>query len=149
MVKPKHSCKDDPDFVDLLRKASLKATKSRLSIIGFLFHKHGPFTPDEIFQNVGKEDVDLTTVYRTVTALEKIGILVRCEFGDGVARFEFPGNIDMSEHHHHVICRRCKKVTALELCLSDKWKKTLAQMGYTELSHTLEFFGVCQACETT
>ena len=147
MVKQKHSCNDDPDFVGLLRDAGLKATKPRLAIIDFLFHKHGPFTPDEIFQNVSGDEVDLTTIYRSTTALEKAGMLTRCEFGDGIARYEYRGNVDVSEHHHHVICRQCKKVTPLEICLTDTWEKVLAKMGYSDPGHTLEFFGVCRGCQ--
>lgn len=147
MTKRRHTCEDDPDFYGLLRDAGLKATKQRLAIVDFLFHEHGPFTPDEIFQKVGDEGFDLTTVYRTTGALEKAGMLTRCEFGDGIARYEFRGNVELSEHHHHVICRECKKVTPIEVCLSDSWKKELAKMGYADPGHSLEFFGTCKACQ--
>lgn len=147
MTKRRHSCDQDPDFMELLREVGLKATKPRLAIVDLLFHEHGPFTPDEIFQRVGQEDCDLTTVYRTTTALEKAGMLTRCEFGDGIARYEFRGNAEMSEHHHHVICRSCKRVTPVEVCLSDTWKKVLTKMGYTDPGHSLEFFGTCKACQ--
>jgi Fur family ferric uptake transcriptional regulator len=146
-LKRKHSCENDPDFAELLRDAGLKATQPRLTIIRFLFHEHGPFTPDEIFHKVGADDMDLTTVYRTTTSLEKAGMISRCEFGDGLARYEFRGESDLMEHHHHVICRECKNVTTLEICLDDSWKKALIKMGYTNPSHALEFFGTCKSCQ--
>ncbi len=148
-MKRKHSCENDPDFAELLRGARLKATKPRLAIIRFLFHEHGPFTPDEIFNKVGAEDMDLTTVYRTTHSLEKAGMITRCEFGDGVARYEFFGETDLMEHHHHVICRGCKTVTSLEICLDDSWKKVLSKMGYSDPTHALEFFGTCKSCQRT
>jgi Fur family ferric uptake transcriptional regulator len=86
-------------------------------------------------------------VYRTTTSLEKAGMIARCDFGDGLARYEFQGESDLMEHHHHVICRECKTVTSLEICLDDSWKKALSKMGYTQPSHTLEFFGTCKDCQ--
>lgn len=146
-MRKRHSCKDDPDFANLLRESGLKATQPRLAILDFLFHQHGPFTPDEIFHSVGAKDLDLTTVYRTTSALEKIGMLTRCDFGDGIARYELRGNEEAIEHHHHVICRGCRKITSLEICLADGWKKTLASMGYADPGHALEFFGTCRSCQ--
>ena len=145
--KQKHSCTEDPDFTALLRDAGLKATKPRLAIVSFLFHEHGPFTLDEIFQHLGARDMDLTTVYRTAQSLEKAGMLTRCEFRDGIARFEFKADGQMMEHHHHVICRKCKKVASIEFCLSEEWRSALAKMGYSDPDHTLEFFGICKTCQ--
>jgi Fur family ferric uptake transcriptional regulator len=112
-----------------------------------LFREHGPFTPNEIFQKLGKVDLDLATVYRTINALEAAGILIRCEFGDDSARFEFHGNVAVGEHHHHIMCRKCKKIVSVELCLIPNWKKMIEKMGYRNPGHLLEFFGTCAKCD--
>jgi Fur family transcriptional regulator, ferric uptake regulator len=91
--------------------------------------------------------MDLTTVYRTTHSLEIAGMIMRCEFGDGVARFEYQADGQMMEHHHHVICRECKTVAPLELCLPENWKRVLTKMGYANPGHALEFFGVCKSCQ--
>lgn len=49
-------------------------------------------------------------------------------------------------HHHHIVCRTCGKIENVEACILGELEKMLAQKGYTDLSHSLEFFGVCESC---
>lgn len=137
------------DLAQNLRKAGLKATRPRITILHFLFHNHGPFTIDEMRQEQGRKALDVTTLYRTTTILERAGLVDRCDFGDGLARFEFHHPADSSRHHHHIVCKICRCVLEVNFCLSKAWQKVLVQMGYTDLSHTLEFFGKCRKCQQT
>jgi Fur family transcriptional regulator, ferric uptake regulator len=131
----------------ILRDAGLKVTEPRKKVLRVLIEKHGPVSVDEIRRGIRKGECDLVTIYRSISALEKSGVVTRFDFGDGVARFEFGASAE--HHHHHVICRRCRAVEPLELCLNDEWKNLLNQKGYSELSHSLEFFGVCAGCRST
>ena len=130
------------DFI--LREAKLKVTDPRKKVLKVLMEKHGPLSIDEIRRSMRKGECDLVTVYRSVAALEERGLVARCDFGDGVARFEY--GTTGEHHHHHIICRNCKDVAPFEVCVDPKWKALLEQKGYSDLSHNLEFFGVCSNC---
>jgi Fur family transcriptional regulator, ferric uptake regulator len=131
--------------LNLLQQAGLRRTKSREALLGFLIREHGPFTIEEIFRGIKKKDLDVVTVYRGVLSLEKIGLARRCDFGDSVARYEFQS--DPRYHHHHVICKTCRKMESLESCRLPDLEVQAKQLGYSDLTHSLEFFGVCKGCK--
>lgn len=130
----------------LLRTAKMKVTQPRIAILAHLIHSRIPLTVEEIFQLLKKRECDLVTVYRCVNALEKAALVSRCVFGDGLLRFEFSAHSN-SHHQHHVICNECRTVEPLEVCVDQIWKSVLNQKGYTELSHSLEFSGLCPSCK--
>jgi len=127
-----------------LKKADLRATKPRLAVLEILIGSHGPFTMEELHKKVEKDDVDLVTVYRCIASFQESGIVGRCDFGDGPVRFEYRG--EGSEHHHHVVCTKCRKIQSFDYCLVDGIEKILKKEGYSHISHSLEFFGLCAKC---
>jgi Fur family ferric uptake transcriptional regulator len=131
-------------LLESLRKSKLRVTEPRVAILKALLEKHGPFTVEEIHRNVTKKVCDLATIYRSLGSLEKTGIIRRCEFGDGTARYELAARED--HHHHHLICKICKKIEVLDDCELEEIDRFALKRGYTQVSHSLEFFGVCPKC---
>ncbi|NBU22141.1 transcriptional repressor [bacterium] len=133
-------------FLSQLKEANLRITAPRVSVLKALLEGHGPFTVEEIFEKVksGESGCDLATVYRILGSFEKINILRRCDFGDGNTRFELAG-ID-NHHHHHVICRVCRRVEGLGDCEIPELNQFAEKLGFSQVSHSLEFFGVCPEC---
>lgn len=131
-----------------LRSARLKVTRPRLAVLQILMRDHGPFTVEELFGRIPKATCDLVTLYRSLPALEKAGMVRRCDFGDGSLRYEYQG--EGADHHHHVICRRCREVRALEESLDESLilaiEMSLSRQGYRDVSHSLEFFALCARC---
>jgi Fur family ferric uptake transcriptional regulator len=132
-------------LIENLRKSQLRVTEPRIAILQALLEKHGPFTVEEIHRRVTKKACDLATIYRTLGSLEKTGIIKRCEFGDGTARFELSERAD--HHHHHVICRICKKIEVLDDCGLQEIDRFAKKRGFIEITHSLEFFGICPHCQ--
>lgn len=130
--------------LDLLRASGQRLTRPRQAMLEVLTREHGPFSAEELHQRLGDGMCDLVTVYRCLTAMEEISLVRRCDFGDGSYRYEY--NVG-EHHHHHVICRSCRQVETLELCVADSLERIVRQMGYANVGHTLEFFGVCPACQ--
>jgi len=91
------------------------------------------------------ENVGLTTVYRTLTALaeaDEVDVIVR-EDGENVYR-KCSGS-----HHHHLVCRDCGRTVEVEGPAVEKWADAMsAEHGFSDVSHTLELFGVCAQCRT-
>lgn len=134
------------EAMQALAASELRVTGPRRAILKALTSEHGPFTVEEIHQQLEPHTCDLVTVYRSVAALEGAGIVRRCDFGDGIYRYEY--NVG-EHHHHHIVCRSCHKVEAIEFCVVDVLERLAKQRGYSRITHTMELFGLCPACTAT
>ena len=130
--------------LQILRNHQHRITEPRKAILTILTREHGPFTAEELHRQMAKGGCDLVTVYRCLTAMEEINLVRRCDFGDGCYRYEFNTG---EHHHHHIICRSCQAVTTLDMCVADGLERMARQMGFTNVTHTLEIFGVCGECQ--
>ena len=106
--------------------------------------EHGPFTAAEVHDRLPAGECDLVTVYRTLESMEAIDLVRRCDFGDGSYRYEFN---HAEHHHHHIVCRACRSVQVLEVCVAESLERIARQKGYAQVSHALEVFGICPACQ--
>jgi Fur family ferric uptake transcriptional regulator len=91
------------------------------------------------------ENVGLSTVYRTLTALaaaEEVDVIVR-EDGESIYR-KCSGS-----HHHHLVCRSCGMTVEVAGPTVERWAGAVAvEHGFTEVNHTLELFGLCSECSS-
>jgi Fur family transcriptional regulator, ferric uptake regulator len=126
-----------------LRSHEMRVTEPRKAMLQILTREHGPFSAEELHQKMGGKGCDVVTVYRSLQAMEEIGVVRRCDFGDGTYRYEINHG---EHHHHHIICRHCRSVQVLDHCIAGRLERAAREMGYENISHTLEIFGVCPAC---
>jgi len=96
--------------------------------------------------------IGLTTVYRTLELLFRLGFVQKVSSGDGQSRYELKSG-DKKDHHHHVICTKCGKIIDYrdfvqeELELVKKIEETLAKKhDFLILDHNIEFLGLCKNC---
>jgi len=134
------------EVMSRLREARLKPTSARQCLLKILISNHGPFTIEELHQAVGVKSCDLVTVYRTVKSLEDVGIIERCEWEGGTARFEYR---DPLRHHHHIICSSCQRVESIAKCPVKLNLTELSAMGYQVVGHKLNVYGVCRDCQSS
>ena len=133
------------EILAALKKSGLKLTFPRKAIIQALHQNHGPFTAEEIHKLVTKRVCDLATVYRCLAQLEEARILRRCEFGDGTARYELTSQDET--HHHHLICIECKRIEIVDDRELEEIDRFARKRGFSNVSHSLEFFGTCPKCQ--
>ena len=131
------------NYISLLRSKGLRATNLRLAVIRHLDQNHGPFTAQEIFEQLGSTG-NLATIYRIVESFVDNGLALKCNFEDGFSRYEIFHT--KKEHHHHVICTKCQNWENIAFCPVDLSYEKIEKMGFTEISHRLEFFGICSTC---
>jgi Fur family ferric uptake transcriptional regulator len=91
----------------------------------------------------GGDRVGRATVYRTLRALAQmpdVDVIIRAD-GEAVYRSCTP------LHHHHLVCRGCGLTVEIVGKVVERWSNaTAASHGFTDVSHTLEVFGLCAAC---
>jgi Fur family transcriptional regulator, ferric uptake regulator len=129
--------------LELLRTHEMRVTEPRRAMLAVLVSEHGPFSAEELHGRMKANECDVVTVYRSLQAMEEIGVVRRCDFGDGTYRYEFNNG---EHHHHHIVCRKCRSVRTLDLCVADSLERLARQLGYQNVSHTLEVFGTCPVC---
>jgi Fur family ferric uptake transcriptional regulator len=96
--------------------------------------------------------IGLTTIYRTLELLGRLGLVHKISSGDGQSRYELKrGN--SQGHHRHLICTRCGKIIDSrdfleeELELVKKTGETLARKhNFLIRDHNIEFLGLCENC---
>lgn len=90
------------------------------------------------------ERVGLATVYRALALMAETGIVDMIRAEDGEARYRLCASED---HHHHLVCRECGRTVEVEEPDAERWTERLAGThGFTDVTHTLEIFGLCAEC---
>ncbi len=85
------------------------------------------------------------SVYRTLDLLERLKLVQRVDVGEGLARYEpaLPGG----DHHHHLVCDRCGKVSAFEdEGLEAAIHRLSRRVDYSIDAHDVTLRGECPAC---
>jgi Fur family transcriptional regulator, ferric uptake regulator len=146
-MKRRHRHPEVPELAEKLRRKSRRITAPRQAILDILRRHHGPLTAKEIFVELPSGDCDLATVYRSMHLLESMGMVKRFELGGGGARFELLPEGD-DGHHHHLVCTRCSDIVEVEECFPHELQERIAsQNGFKQVTHKLEFFGLCPRCQ--
>jgi Fur family ferric uptake transcriptional regulator len=87
--------------------------------------------------------VGLTTVYRTLQSLADASQVDVIRAGDGEAMYRRC----TTEHHHHLVCRRCGRTIEVDSPTVESWAEEVAKRhGFADIGHTLEIYGVCPGC---
>jgi len=90
-----------------------------------------------------RENVGLTTVYRTLQALAESGEVDVLRTGEGEALYRRCSD----GHHHHLVCRGCGHTVEVAGPTVERWADRVAsEHGFSDISHTLEIFGTCDLC---
>jgi Fur family ferric uptake transcriptional regulator len=130
-------------------------TGPREAIMQLLSQTSKHMSAKEIYAALHKfyPGVGLTTVYRTLDLLARMGLIHKFSFGDGHNRYEFISD-EKKKHHHHLICTSCGKITDYsefedeELVLVKKTEERLAKKYNFQIKdHSIEFLGLCKDCK--
>ncbi|MEU7815021.1 Fur family transcriptional regulator [Pseudonocardia halophobica] len=124
----------------------LRATKQRAAVSALLDRLPDFRSAQEIHEELRRsgEGIGLTTVYRTLQTMADGGEVdvLRNAGGEAVYR-----RCASDEHHHHLVCRRCGAAEEIDAPAVEEWTQRVArEHGFTEISHTVEIFGVCRSC---
>jgi len=90
--------------------------------------------------------ISLSTIYRTVKLMARMGILRELELAEGHKHYEL--NQPYPYHHHHLICVRCNKTIEFKNdSILKIGTKAATREGYHLLDCQLTIHAVCPACQ--
>lgn len=136
-------------FENKLKDNSLKLTGQRKNILDLLAdnsEKH--LAADEVHKILSEnyEKVGIATVYRTLSLMEKLGLVSGISLDDGCKRYQI-NNFTEKHQHHHLICERCGKVIDMQDDLLDLLEKQVFEKhGFVVKNHKVKLYGKCKDC---
>lgn len=131
--------------VESLRQSGLRLTHQRLEVAKEVARSNNAHPDVEtIYRGVQARvpTVSLDTIYRTLTALAKQGLIRRVSAGSGPTRYD--ANL---APHHHFVCTRCGLIQDVSSTLGEAlWAPAEAShLGRVE-SIEIQLHGVCKTC---
>lgn len=135
---------DADDLLERLRDVGLRATTPRRVIVETLLAQRDHVTADDLTAAVQARypEVHRATIYRTLEALEALGVLSRLATGQG------PTQWHLSERsHQHLVCDSCGAVEEVSNQAFARLATALAKdHGFRADIRHLAIGGRCQKC---
>lgn len=136
-----------PILAASLRRGGFRITEGRKLLLQILIGAERPLTILELTQRTRSMSAapDFTTVFRFMVRLEKLGVVRRLSLSRAAAHYQLNDDVN---HREHIVCRGCGKITVLrEACpVREIEHKIARRYKFTEVTHSLEFFGRCREC---
>ena len=123
----------------------LRVTSQRALILEIIRHGRGHLDADEIYRRAREKQprLSLSTVYRTLQTLKKLGLVEELHFDEEHHHYE----VKPSAEHHHLVCIGCGKVVEFKCPLSKEVKDDVSREKDFEVTEVeVQMRGYCPKC---
>jgi Fe2+ or Zn2+ uptake regulation protein len=132
------------DVLTLVRSHGGRATPARRMLLTALFgstdHKSAEELADEI--RAQAPDVHLSTIYRNLEELERLGVIDSTRLGSGPATYHLA-----SAAHGHLVCEKCGSMTEVpDEMFAGLIEAARDHYGFTINPHRFAVTGRCANC---
>jgi Fur family transcriptional regulator, ferric uptake regulator len=132
-----------------LRRAGHRTGGARAAVLDLVAQQTCCLTAQQIFDRLRADgrDVGIASVYRALELLTRMSLLRRVELADA-AGYEpaLPGG----EHHHHVVCDRCGRVSTFEdERLEQAIERLAGRLKFDVAGHDVVLHGHCPDCRSS
>jgi len=128
-----------------LSKQGYRLTPQRIMILSAIEDSDHHISAEEIHAQIIAKypNVNISTVYRTLELLKRLGLVTETDLGEGRVRYH-PAE---KGHHHHLVCRECGAIIDLDESLLAPLKNALLKEYNfdADLRH-LAILGRCVRC---
>jgi Fur family ferric uptake transcriptional regulator len=134
------------DALELVRQHGGRVTSSRRILLRILFSSTGHRSAEELAAEVQAEapDIHLSTIYRNLEELERLGVVVHAHFGHGPATYHLATSV-----HGHFVCEECGKLIEVpDSMFSGLARDAASRFGFTIDPHHFAMLGRCATCAT-
>jgi Fur family transcriptional regulator, ferric uptake regulator len=132
------------EALDLVRQHGGRVTSSRRLLLRALFASTDHRTAEELANEVQADDPDvhLSTIYRNLEELERLGVVVHSHFGHGPATYHLAGSV-----HGHFVCEECGTLMEVpDSLFDDLARQARSRFGFTIDLHHFALLGRCADC---
>lgn len=135
--------------INLMNRNHKRMTRQRKEILKILINNENKHISVEEIQRLAKENniiISISTIYRTMDILQKIGAVIKHNFGNGIAKYEV--FVEEKDAHYHLICKKCEKIVEAFGLLGDNFNnRLLEEKGFQVEYQRLEIYGYCNECK--
>jgi Fur family ferric uptake transcriptional regulator len=133
------------EILERLRSQGGRVTSGRRVIVEVMLSNQADhLNAEQVVEYVRSRlpDIAESTVYRTLAALEDLGVISHVHLGHGPATYHFG-----STPHRHLVCSRCDTVTDFPTGAFDKLAEAVqADRGFTLDTEHFALSGLCSNC---
>ena len=133
------------NIVSKLSEQGYRLTLQRMMVLSAIENSGNHISAEEIYAQVVAKypQVNISTVYRTLELLKRLGLVTETDLGGGRVRYH-PAD---KGHHHHLVCQECGKIINLdESVLSSLKSILLREYKFSADLRHLAIFGRCAKC---
>ena len=130
--------------VDILKKAKIRLTAPRLSILKVLLSADAPLTQENIAEKLGKDSPDKVTIYRTLETFIEANVVHKAFLKHRTWHYELAHHCSEHQCHPHFTCTKCGQthcLTQINVPLAPKTYK-----GFLIQHQQVRFDGICPTC---
>jgi Fur family ferric uptake transcriptional regulator len=132
----------DEQAVEILRRAKLRVTSCRTSLLGLLLDASDPLTQRELTEALEVQGFNRVTIYRALQTFLDATVVHRIVTEDRTWRFAITHCGHRGHCHPHFTCRRC----GLIRCLDGVPIPTVDLEEYRIEAQAMYLWGVCPEC---
>lgn len=128
-----------------LNTAGMRVTNQRALIMGIIRRGEGHLDADEIYRRAREKEprLSLSTVYRTLQMLKKLGLVEELHFDESHHHYE----VKPSAEHHHLVCLGCGRVIEFNHPLSRYVKGNVPEARDFDIAEVeVSVTGYCAKC---
>lgn len=129
----------------LVREHGGRATAARRFLLEALFERPGHLTAEQLCEAVRRRapDVHVSTVYRNLEELQRLGVVVHTHFGHGPVTYQLAA----AAAHGHFLCSGCGAlVEAPDELFAGLAKAARSELGFRIDPHHMAILGHCASC---
>lgn len=142
--RPGHEPTSVDEVLALVRAAGGRATASRRLLLEALFESHDHRSAEDLAAAVQARapDVHLSTIYRNLEELERLGVIAHTHLGHGAATYQLAASA-----HAHLICEQCgRRFEAPEELFRGLAREAKSRYGFRVDPRHFAILGRCAEC---
>ena len=128
-----------------LNVPGLRITNQRTLILDIIRQGRGHLDADEVYRRARKRQprLSLSTVYRTLQTLKKLGLVEEVHFDEAHHHYE----IKPSTEHYHLVCLGCGRVVEFQYPLAHMVKRNVTEAKDFKITGSeVRMTGYCSRC---
>jgi Fur family ferric uptake transcriptional regulator len=128
-----------------LNMVGMRFTHQRALIMEIIRKGRGHLDADEIYRRAREKEprLSLSTVYRTLQMLKKLGLVEELHFDEEHHHYEVKPSVE----HHHLVCLGCGRVIEFRYPLSRYLRKKIPEAKDFDITETeIRMTGYCAKC---
>ena len=131
--------------LEKIRECGGRVTSIRRLIFEVALSQDRHWTAEDLARAVNQisPDTHLSTIYRNLEELEKMGILIHSHLGHGPATYHLA-----DQAHGHLCCDKCESLIELDIDITAELSSTiLKRYGFSIDQHHFALTGKCSSCK--